>query len=278
MNRKTRKRPRKARRKRSGKKPKRLYPWTPVPRSLALLRSPSQLATQLAPDLAAESEEESEPEEQGLKRRQRLLTKAERDPASILDDKRCLSPRFLTAFFDLCDGKTLERPRAAPAYARVALELAKKTGVTHWRNLARGVAVHARIANSRWKAAAGLLDEYRPSAFGCCRVCASDWFRRQGDLLTESEDPERARVFLQMSAHVLGSELDDDTRPHPLRARHRLVLPRLSRACPDRRRGGAGPAVARPVAELLPGRRGLPRRLPETRRGAAPVQPGFLRI
>ena len=44
------------------------------------------------------------------------------------------------------------------------------------------------------------------------RVCASDWFRRQGDLLTESEDPERARVFLETSAHVLGSELDDDTR------------------------------------------------------------------
>ncbi|MEM7355716.1 MAG: hypothetical protein AAF657_33180, partial [Acidobacteriota bacterium] len=73
----------------------------------------------------------------------RLLTNADKDPESILNDPRSLKPQFLAQFFDLCDGKALEAPWAAPDYAAVALQLAEKTGDIHLVNLAKGVAVHS---------------------------------------------------------------------------------------------------------------------------------------
>lgn len=48
------------------------------------------------------------------------------------------------------------------------------------------------------------LADYRRQAFDCCRVCLSDWLKRQGDLRVETEDPARSRHFLQLSAGVLG--------------------------------------------------------------------------
>jgi hypothetical protein len=148
----------------------------------------------------------------GLKRWSRLLTKVDRDPESALDDPRCLKPRFLAELFDLCDGKALEAPYVAPDYAEVAVELASRTGDRHLMNLAAGVAAHAEIGNEHWDQAARLLDDYRQHAFGCCRICTSDWLKRHGDLLVETRDPIRARSFLELSVKVLGSDLDADTR------------------------------------------------------------------
>ncbi|MEM7353982.1 MAG: hypothetical protein AAF657_24485, partial [Acidobacteriota bacterium] len=115
-------------------------------------------------------------------------------------------------FFDLCDGKALEAPWAAPDYAAVALQLAEKTGDIHLVNLAKGVAVHSVIGRTQWRTAAKLLAEYRQDAVDCCAVCAGDWLRRQGDLLTEAHDPVLAAGFLDLSAEILGKNLGDDMR------------------------------------------------------------------
>ena len=73
----------------------------------------------------------------GLQRWSRLLTKADKDPESVLEDPRCLKPRFIAQFFDLCDGKVLEAPWAAPDYVTAALALAEKVGDRHLINLAQ---------------------------------------------------------------------------------------------------------------------------------------------
>ena len=142
----------------------------------------------------------------------RLLNKVDRDPDSALKDARCLKPHFLSRYFDLCDGKALEAPWVAPDFAEAALALAEKTGSRHDMNLARGIAVHASIGGTRWDEAEERLGEYREQAFACCTLCASDWLRRQGDLLVETRDPIRSRAYLEMAAGVLGDDLDDDQR------------------------------------------------------------------
>lgn len=140
----------------------------------------------------------------------RLLTKAEKDPESVLGDPRCAKPAFVERFFDLCDGKSLEAPSTAPDYVEVAQRLARKVGDPHLLNLAQGVAVHALIANTAWQKAGEALASYRATALACCPRCGSDWLRRQADLLTESRDPVQAKAFLDASAEVLGPALDDD--------------------------------------------------------------------
>ncbi len=147
-----------------------------------------------------------------LQRWSRLLTRADKDPSSVLEDPRCLKPHFVERFFDLCDGKALEAPWVAPDYAEAALELAKKTGERHQLNVARGIAVHASIGGTHWDEAAERLREYRQEAFDCCTACASDWLRRQGDLLVETHDPALARGFLELAAEALGDDLDGDSR------------------------------------------------------------------
>ena len=147
-----------------------------------------------------------------LQRWSRLLSKAEKDPEIVLEDPRCLKPQFVGRFFDLCDGKALESPAAAPDYAQAALELAEKLGDRHYMNVARGIAIHACIANKAWPLAADGLSEYQQDAFECCTACASDWLRRQGDLLVETHDAKLSRGYLELAAKVLGDELDDDSR------------------------------------------------------------------
>ncbi len=150
--------------------------------------------------------------EAGLQRWGRLLTKADKDPDSVLEDPRCLKPHFVARFFDLCDGKALEAPWVAQDYAEPALALAEKTGDRHLLNQARGIAVHASIGGTRWAEAAERLGEYQQEAFACCTRCASDWLRRQGDLLVETHDAEGSRTTLKLAARVLGEDLDDDAR------------------------------------------------------------------
>ena len=147
-----------------------------------------------------------------LQRWSRLLTKAEKDPGSVLGDPRCLKPRFVERFFDLCDGKALEAPWAAPDYAEAALALAEKLGDRHQTHRALGIAVHVCIAQQLWAEAAELLEQYREQALECCAPCASDWLRRQGDLLVEARDPELSHAFLEAAAKVLGDGMADDTR------------------------------------------------------------------
>ncbi len=130
----------------------------------------------------------------------------------MLEDPRCLKPHFVARFFDLCDGKALEAPWVAPDYASAALALAEKTGDRHLLNQARGIAVHAAIGGTRWFEAAEGLSRYQQEAFDCCIRCASDWLRRQGDLLVETHDSERSRATLKLAARVLAEDLDDDAR------------------------------------------------------------------
>ncbi len=147
-----------------------------------------------------------------LQRWSRLLNRADQEPTSVLEDRRCLKPQFAARFFDLCDGKALEAPWVAEDYAQAAVGLAKKIGDRHHLNLARGVAVHACIGSSRWTRADKRLRRYRQEAFDCCQVCASDWLRRMGDLLVETRDAKLSRTFLRLAAKVLGEDLDDDSR------------------------------------------------------------------
>ncbi len=148
----------------------------------------------------------------GLQRWSRLLTKADKDPEIVLEDRRCLKPQFLARFFDLCDGKALEAPWVAEDYAQAALKLAAKLGEPHQMNIAEGIAVHACIGSKRWSEADERLQAYRQQAFDCCPTCTSDWLRRQGDLLVETLDPELSRAYLQRAAETLGDDLDDDSR------------------------------------------------------------------
>ena len=148
----------------------------------------------------------------GLTRWTRLLNKVDKDPDSALDDPRCLTPHFLERYFDLCDGKALEAPWVARDYAEVAFELAKKTGDRHLLNRAAGVYVHALIGSSQWQEARRSLDAYYQHALECCPACAADWLRRLGDLAVETSDPRAADTLLELSAGVLGTELDDDAR------------------------------------------------------------------
>ncbi len=150
--------------------------------------------------------------EENLQRWSRLLNKAAKDPEIVLEDRRCLKPYFVERFFALCDAKALEAPSAAPDFADAALKLAEKLGDRHQVNTAQGIAVHAEIAGKRWIEADQRLRGYRPQAFTCCTACASDWLRRHGDLMVETLDPRRARVFLKLAARVLGADLDDDAR------------------------------------------------------------------
>ncbi len=148
----------------------------------------------------------------GLQRWSRLLTKAEKDPEIVLEDRRCLKPQFVARFFDICDGKALEAPWAAQDYADAALALAEKLGERHLMNVAEGIAVHTCISTRRWAEADERLQAYRQQAFDCCPTCTSDWLRRQGDLLVETLDPVLSRAYLQRAAETLGDELDDASR------------------------------------------------------------------
>ena len=201
---------------RNKRKAKRRRPPRPKPRKAKPAKNKTPRLTLPVPDRALPaSQAPSMPEvmaDPGYKRWKRLLTKIDKDPDSALSDPRCVKPHFLALYFDLCDGKVLEAPWTAPDYVKVAMELAEKNGEPHQMNLAFGVAVHTLIASKEWSKAHQALRGYRHSAFGCCRVCVSDWLRRCGDLLAETRVPGLARNFLKLSARTLGAELDGDTR------------------------------------------------------------------
>ncbi len=139
----------------------------------------------------------------------RLLTRAGKDPSSVLKDRRWTKPELCRDFFDLCNDMALQQPKKAPRYAQAALELAEKIDDRHLIHSALGVLVHACIARSRRSDAAALLEEYRPSAFSCCKACRGEWLWRHGDLLAESRDPT-ARAELDRSRRELGDDAEGD--------------------------------------------------------------------
>ncbi len=143
-------------------------------------------------------------------RHKRLLTRAGKDPKSALRDRRCLRDPFLSDFFALCHGKALEEPGAALEYARVAVELAERTGESCRIHRAQGVRVHALIALRRYRDAADVLADYRLSALGCCPSCASDYHLRYADLRIEGFVPTDAGRALDISLDELGP----DATPH----------------------------------------------------------------
>ena len=207
---------------------RRSRPRKPRPRPAARQRAAGAGTDRRPAELAATADA-------GLQRWSRLLTKADKDPESVLDDPRCLKPHFVARFFDLCDGKALEAPSVAPDYAQAALGLAEKLGDRHQIHRAQGIAVHVCIANRLWTEAADLLEQYREEALECCAACASDWLRRQGDLLVETRDPALSRAFLELAAKVLGDGIEDDTRGRILFVRGiaHLYLGSRSRALDD---------------------------------------------
>ncbi len=144
------------------------------------------------------------------RRLRNLVQRADGNPSVVLEDRRCLKPRFCEAFFDLCDDKCLRLGTPAMEYARVAVELAARIGDSHLIHRSQGVLAHAHIANCDWDAAGEVLEHYRVAAFACCTRCAGDWSRRHGDLLAELGDVEGACEDLERAAHKLGPELDDD--------------------------------------------------------------------
>ncbi len=139
----------------------------------------------------------------------RLLTKAKKDPRSVLKDERWRKPELCRDFFDLCNDVALQQPKRARAYARAAIELASRIGDRHLSHSAQGLMVHACIACTRRAEASFLLEDYRLSAFSCCGECRGEWLWRQGDLLAESRDPA-AREALERSRRELGDAAAGD--------------------------------------------------------------------
>lgn len=146
----------------------------------------------------------------------RLLTKAEKDPFSVLRDKRCLRPHFVEKFFELCDAKVLAAPLEAKDFVEAAAQLAAKTEVRHHAVRVTDLLIHACINVGGFEQAAEFLEEFRELACGCCRPCTSLWLRRKGDYLLETRDPEASKEALAEALAVLGDDLDDETRGHAL--------------------------------------------------------------
>ncbi len=143
-------------------------------------------------------------------RTKRLLTKAEKNPALVLEDKRCVKPHFCEAFFAICDDKALRDPPAALEFSSYAVELAAKTGDRHLMNRAASVRVHAHIANQQWDEAEKLLEGYQKHAVSCCAACTSELFRRRGDLMVEVRRPTEALDDLVRSVTELGDDASGD--------------------------------------------------------------------
>lgn len=142
------------------------------------------------------------------RRLRRLLSRAEKDPASVLRDPRCLKPKFCRAYFDLCDSLALEAPRAAMTHATHAFKLARKTGDPHLVNASRGVLAHAYIARQAWREAWMVLDSAEDEACACCTACRVDWRRRTSDLLLETRDLARAKAQLKAARDEVGEDPD----------------------------------------------------------------------
>ncbi len=124
--------------------------------------------------------------------------------SQIFCDRRCLRAPFLADFFELCHGKVLEAPGDALEYARVAVELADRTGEPCRFHRAQGVRVHALVAVGRHRDAARVLEDYRLAALGCCPACASDYHLRRADLMIEGFVPTDAGRDLDHSLQELG--------------------------------------------------------------------------
>ncbi len=154
-------------------------------------------------------------------RHKRLLTRARKNPRSALRDRRCLREPFLGDFFRLCHGRILEAPPVRPSsgrscdaldFARVAIELAEKTGDRCYIHRAHGIHVHALIDGRRCHQAAEVLEDYRLSALACCPSCASDWHLRHADVSLEGFIPGHAGPALDLSLDNLGPGATADQR------------------------------------------------------------------
>ncbi|MCP3957080.1 MAG: hypothetical protein GY719_04445 [bacterium] len=145
----------------------------------------------------------------GEQRHKRLLTRAKKDPRTVLKDRRCLKPAFCRAFLDHCHDMALRDEERALELAPIAAELAAKTGDPHLVHFAEGVRVHTHIANEQHEKAREVLADYRLSALACCSSCAADWHLRQGDLLLEDREFECSGEAMERSLESLGVQSGD---------------------------------------------------------------------
>lgn len=88
-------------------------------------------------------------------RTKRLLTQVTKNPALVLEDKRCLKPHFCEGFFEICDDQALRDPPAALEFASYAVELGANTGDRHLMNQAASVPRCPGCCS--WAAAGGLI-------------------------------------------------------------------------------------------------------------------------
>ena len=145
----------------------------------------------------------------GEQRHKRLLTRAKKDPRSVLKDRRCLKPAFFRAFLEHCQDMAIRDEERALELAPIAAELAARIGDQHLVHLAEGVRVHTYIANEQHEKAKAVLEDYRLSALACCSACAADWHLRQGDLLLEDRELERSGEALERSVESLDAQSGD---------------------------------------------------------------------
>ncbi len=90
------------------------------------------------------------------------------------------------------------------------LVIAETNGDPHLINFAHGVFVHAFIARREHRLGRKILAKYRDQALTCCRRCRSDYFRREGDLLSEMRKPEEALETLNRCVEEGGRDLVGD--------------------------------------------------------------------
>ncbi len=145
-----------------------------------------------------------------LQRFKRLLTRATRDPSTILEDRRCHKAEFFLAFIDVCNQRALQGGTDALAHAEAAIALAEKIDGPHFLNLARGVKVHALIDRNETETAEKLLRKYQPEAAGCCDKCLGDWLWRLGDLMSETRRPAAALLTILQALSTHHEEIEPD--------------------------------------------------------------------
>ncbi len=146
------------------------------------------------------------------KRRNQLLTWAEKDPDLVLDQGLYRDPDFCKGFFDRCENRALTDAPEALDLALRAVHFAETSGDPHLINLSFGVLAHAHIARSDLFWAGKVLAGYRRQALGCCPRCRSDHLRRWGDFFVELRKPEESLAALRRSIQEGGRELTRDDR------------------------------------------------------------------
>ncbi len=139
-----------------------------------------------------------------------ILTRAEKDPELALERGWYEDPVFCEGFLNRCENQSLFIEPTALDMAMKGLLIAETNGNPHLINSAHGVLVHAFVARREYRFGRRMLARYRDRALSCCRPCRSEYFRREGDLLSEMRKPEQALKTLNRCVEEGGRYLVGD--------------------------------------------------------------------